>query len=60
MSLSDNEMAIVWKNTQAIQQGTTYGKREAKNRAESEGKIHAPAGYTSWNERNAARRQEHA
>ncbi len=60
MSLSDSEKAIVWQNTKAIQQGTTYGQREAKNRAEAEGKIHAPAGYTSWNERNAARRQEHA
>ena len=51
MSISDSEKTIVWQNTQAIQQGTTYGKREAKNRAEAEGKIHAPAGYTSWNER---------
>lgn len=50
-SMEDNHKAIVRENTQAIQQGTTYGKREAKNRAEAEGKIHAPAGYTSWNER---------
>ena len=51
MSLSDNEKAIVWENTQAIQQGTTYGRQKARDRAKAEGEIHAPAGYTSWNER---------
>lgn len=51
MSLSDNEKAIVWENTQAIRQGTTYGRKTARDRAESEGQIHAPAGYTSYYER---------
>ena len=37
MSLSDNEKAIVWENTRAIQQGTTYGRKTARDRAESEG-----------------------
>ena len=55
MSLSDNEKAIVWENTRAIQQGTTYGRKTARDRAESEGQIHAPAGYTSWNERMGKR-----
>lgn len=57
MSLSDNEKTIVWENTRAIQRGTTYGRQKARDRAKAEGQIHAPAGYTSWNERNAVRRR---
>lgn len=51
MNPSDNEKAIIWENTRAIQQGTTYGQQKARDCAKAQEPIHAPKGYTSYYER---------